>query len=161
LGPVGSVNLLTAVAVSRRATWVYRSIVNAIVECRASSFASFGCTPAVTRLVMNVCRSEWKTEPVKRLVALKLIKAGMDSKQVLARFEAERQALALMDHPNIARVLDAGATWRFSGTHPNPSEMPKTSRNVGFFRHFVGLARHAIRCVEQCGFGGVGGFLAS
>lgn len=49
-------------------------------------------------------------EPVKRLVALKVIKAGMDSKSVLARFEAERQALALMDHPNIAKVLDAGAT---------------------------------------------------
>jgi serine/threonine protein kinase/Flp pilus assembly protein TadD len=49
-------------------------------------------------------------EPVKRLVALKLVKAGMDSKQVLARFEAERQALALMDHPNIARVFDAGTT---------------------------------------------------
>jgi eukaryotic-like serine/threonine-protein kinase len=51
-----------------------------------------------------------QTEPVKRLVALKLIKAGMDSKQVVARFEAERQALALMDHPNIARVLDGGTT---------------------------------------------------
>jgi WD40 repeat protein/serine/threonine protein kinase/tetratricopeptide (TPR) repeat protein len=51
-----------------------------------------------------------QTEPVKRLVAVKLIKAGMDSKQVIARFEAERQALAMMDHPNIARVLDAGAT---------------------------------------------------
>jgi serine/threonine protein kinase len=51
-----------------------------------------------------------QTAPVKRLVALKLIKAGMDSRQVLARFEAERQALALMDHPNIAKVLDAGAT---------------------------------------------------
>src|SRR5262249_33714262 len=50
-----------------------------------------------------------QTEPVKRLVAVKLIKAGMDSKQVLTRFEAERQALALMDHPNIAKVLDAGA----------------------------------------------------
>src|SRR5262245_34026368 len=49
-----------------------------------------------------------QTEPVKRLVALKLIKAGMDSKQVLSRFEAERQALALMDHPNIAKVLDGG-----------------------------------------------------
>ena len=49
-----------------------------------------------------------QTEPVRRLVALKLIKAGMDSKQVLARFEAERQALALMDHPNIAKVLDGG-----------------------------------------------------
>src|SRR5262245_35832769 len=51
-----------------------------------------------------------QTEPVRRLVALKVIKAGMDSGQVLARFEAERQALALMDHPNIAKVLDAGAT---------------------------------------------------
>ena len=49
-------------------------------------------------------------EPVKRLVALKVVKAGMDSHQVLARFEAECQALALMDHPNIARVIDAGAT---------------------------------------------------
>jgi WD40 repeat protein/serine/threonine protein kinase len=51
-----------------------------------------------------------QTQPVKRLVALKLIKAGMDSRHVLARFEAERQALALMDHANIARVLDAGTT---------------------------------------------------
>src|SRR5262249_9605332 len=51
-----------------------------------------------------------QTAPVKRLVAVKLIKAGMDSRPVIARFEAERQALALMDHPNIARVLDAGAT---------------------------------------------------
>src|SRR5262245_22769983 len=51
-----------------------------------------------------------QTEPVKRLVALKLIKAGMDTRQVVARFEAERQALALMDHPNIAHVLEAGTT---------------------------------------------------
>jgi tetratricopeptide (TPR) repeat protein len=49
-------------------------------------------------------------EPVKRKVALKIIKLGMDTKQVIARFEAEQQALALMDHPNIARVFDAGAT---------------------------------------------------
>ena len=49
-------------------------------------------------------------EPVKRRVALKVIKPGMDSKQVIARFEAERQALALLDHPNIAHVFDAGTT---------------------------------------------------
>jgi hypothetical protein len=49
-------------------------------------------------------------EPVRRRVAVKVIKLGMDTKSVIARFEAERQALALMDHPNIARVLDAGAT---------------------------------------------------
>ena len=55
--------------------------------------------------------SVWRakqSEPVKRFVAVKLIKAGMDSKQVLARFNAERQALALMDHPNISKVLDGG-----------------------------------------------------
>jgi eukaryotic-like serine/threonine-protein kinase len=48
--------------------------------------------------------------PIRRRVALKIIKLGMDTKQVIARFEAERQALAMMDHPNIAKVLDAGAT---------------------------------------------------
>jgi serine/threonine protein kinase len=51
-------------------------------------------------------------QPVKRMVALKVVKAGMDSKSVLGRFEAERQALALMDHPHIAKVLDAGSTER-------------------------------------------------
>ena len=51
-----------------------------------------------------------QTEPVKRKVALKLIKAGMDSKAVVNRFEHERQALAVMDHPNIARVFDGGIT---------------------------------------------------
>ncbi|MGD2122933.1 MAG: serine/threonine-protein kinase, partial [Gemmatimonadota bacterium] len=49
-------------------------------------------------------------EPIRRRVALKIIKPGMDTKQVIARFEAERQALAMMDHPNIAKVFDAGAT---------------------------------------------------
>ena len=51
-----------------------------------------------------------QTSPVKRKVALKLIKTGMDSRAVLQRFEQERQALALMDHPNIAKVLDGGIT---------------------------------------------------
>lgn len=57
--------------------------------------------------------SVWMAEqqkPVRRMVALKIIKAGMDSKEVIARFEAERQALAMMNHPNIAKVLDAGTT---------------------------------------------------
>ena len=51
-----------------------------------------------------------QTKPVRRRVALKLIKLGMDTRQVIVRFEAERQALALMNHPNVARVFDAGAT---------------------------------------------------
>jgi WD40 repeat protein/serine/threonine protein kinase len=59
---------------------------------------------------MGVVSMAEQTHPVRRKVALKLIKPGMDSRQVIARFEAERQALALMDHPNIAKVLDAGAT---------------------------------------------------
>src|SRR5438034_11521019 len=51
-----------------------------------------------------------QSQPVQRKVALKVIKPGMDSRQVVARFEAERQALAMMDHVNIARVFDGGAT---------------------------------------------------
>src|SRR5207244_1059015 len=49
-------------------------------------------------------------QPVRRRVALKVIKLGMDTKQVIARFDAERQALAMMDHPNIAKIFDAGVT---------------------------------------------------
>ncbi|APW60434.1 serine/threonine-protein kinase [Paludisphaera borealis] len=59
---------------------------------------------------MGVVYMAEQTHPVRRKVALKLIKPGMDSKQIIARFEVERQALAMMDHPNIARVHDAGAT---------------------------------------------------
>jgi serine/threonine protein kinase/tetratricopeptide (TPR) repeat protein len=59
---------------------------------------------------MGVVYMAEQREPVIRRVALKIIKLGMDTKQVIARFEAERQALALMDHPNIAKVLDGGAT---------------------------------------------------
>ena len=51
-----------------------------------------------------------QVEPVRRRVALKIIKLGMDTREVVLRFEAERQALALMDHPHIARVLDGGST---------------------------------------------------
>ncbi len=59
---------------------------------------------------MGVVFMAEQTEPVKRTVALKIIKPGMDTRQVIARFEAERQAVAMMDHPNIAKVLDAGTT---------------------------------------------------
>src|SRR5262245_57052064 len=69
-----------------------------------------------------------QTEPVKRVVALKLIKAGMDSKAVIARFEAERQALALMDHPNIAKVLDGGYVGYVSN-------VPEAAPHVGNVPH--------------------------
>ena len=59
---------------------------------------------------MGIVYKAEQREPVRRIVALKVIKVGMDTKEVIARFEVERQALAMMDHPNIAKVLDAGAT---------------------------------------------------
>ncbi|MFO1005988.1 MAG: serine/threonine-protein kinase [Planctomycetaceae bacterium] len=59
---------------------------------------------------MGVVYLAEQLEPIKRRVALKLVKSGMDTRQVLARFEAERQALAMMSHPHISRILDAGAT---------------------------------------------------
>ena len=59
---------------------------------------------------MGVVYMAVQKEPVRRKVALKIIKPGMDTREVIARFEAERQALALMDHPNIAKVFDGGVT---------------------------------------------------
>src|SRR5688572_10857807 len=59
---------------------------------------------------MGVVYMAEQHHPVRRKVALKIIKPGMDSGQVIARFEAERQALTMMDHPSIAKVLDAGTT---------------------------------------------------
>jgi serine/threonine protein kinase/tetratricopeptide (TPR) repeat protein len=72
-----------------------------------------GCYKILQRLGEGGCGVVYMAEqekPIRRRVAVKVIKLGMDTKNVVARFEAERQALALMDHPNIARVLDAGAT---------------------------------------------------
>jgi serine/threonine protein kinase len=69
---------------------------------------------------MGVVFMAEQTHPVQRTVALKIIKPGMDTRQVIARFEAERQALAMMDHPNIARVIDAGTTAPASGYSGRP-----------------------------------------
>jgi len=74
-------------------------------------------------------------EPVRRRVALKIIKLGMDTRSVIARFEAERQALALMDHPNIAKVFDAGA----SGVPPGEGAAAKSEiRNPKSIRTWTG-----------------------
>ena len=68
------------------------------------------CSSSIGEGGMGIVYMAEQDKPVRRRVALKIIKPGMDTDQVIARFEAERQALALMDHPNIARVLDAGTT---------------------------------------------------
>src|SRR6516165_4201376 len=67
-------------------------------------------------------------EPIRRKVALKIIKPGMDTRQVIARFEAERQALALLDHPNIAKVYDGGAIGEPSDVSRRVAESPETRR---------------------------------
>ena len=101
-----------------------------------------------------------QTEPVRRRVALKVIKLGMDTREVIARFEAERQALALMDHPNIARVLDAGMTETDSGsrgresaqTSPDESQRRLTSAaTIGGGRpYFVMELVRGIRITDYC-----------
>jgi eukaryotic-like serine/threonine-protein kinase len=93
-----------------------------------------------------------QSEPVRRKVALKVLKPGMDSRSVVARFEAERQALALMDHPNIARVLDGGTTGeaprgegrgtreegaRVASLAPRPSSLAPTSGRPYFVMELV------------------------
>jgi serine/threonine protein kinase/Tfp pilus assembly protein PilF len=75
-----------------------------------SEIGNYKIAEQIARGGMGVVYRAEQQYPVRRMVALKVIKPGMDSEQVIARFEAERQALALMDHPNIARVLDAGTT---------------------------------------------------
>ncbi len=82
------------------------------------------------KLLQELCEGGFGTvwmaeqkEPISRMVALKEIKRGVDTREVIARFEAERQALAMMDHPHIAKVLDAGAT--------DPLTMPRKTGRLG------------------------------
>src|SRR5262245_12148620 len=90
----------------RDATEIYASIS----EGPGSRIGNYKLLQQIGEGGMGVVYMAEQFEPVKRRVALKIIKPGMDTRQVIARFEAERQALALMDHVNIARVLDAGTT---------------------------------------------------
>jgi serine/threonine protein kinase/tetratricopeptide (TPR) repeat protein len=107
----------------RAGSFLERPPVSPLAPDETAGYEPAGTGPAVgTRVGPYVLREQIgeggmglvfvadQTEPVKRRVALKVIKPGMDTREVVARFEAERQALALMEHPNIATVLDAGAT---------------------------------------------------
>lgn len=94
-----------------------------------------------------------QTQPVQRKVALKVIKPGMDSRQVIARFEAERQALAMMDHVSIARVLDAGTTeaglpyFVMELVHGIP--ITKYCDDNRLAHHRLGQADEALRCLAE------------
>ncbi|MDX2117066.1 MAG: serine/threonine-protein kinase [Planctomycetota bacterium] len=86
------------------------STVGKPVESRGSRIGRYRLIERLGEGGFGVVFSAEQSEPVKRRVALKIIKLGMDTRQVVARFEQERQALAVLDHPNIAKVFDAGAT---------------------------------------------------
>jgi serine/threonine protein kinase len=79
-------------------------------ECPGARIGPYKLLQEIGEGGMGIVFMAQQQEPVRRMVAVKVIKPGMDTREVLARFEAERQAIALMDHPYIARVLDAGAT---------------------------------------------------
>jgi eukaryotic-like serine/threonine-protein kinase len=85
-------------------------IVAPLAESPGTMIGSYKLLQRIGEGGMGAVFMAEQEKPVRRKVALKVIKPGMDTRQVIARFEAERQALAMMDHPNIARVLDAGAT---------------------------------------------------
>jgi len=98
-----------------------------------------------------------QSEPVRRRVALKVIKLGMDTKQVVARFEAERQALAMMDHPNIAKVLDAGTTEPLGGPTSLPARGLESAESrvrrpalLGGRPYFVMELVRGIKITEYC-----------
>ena len=94
----------------RPAPGLARHIDQPIREGPGTVIGSYKLLEQIGEGGMGVVYMAEQMQPVRRKVALKVIKPGMDTRQVIARFEAERQALALMDHPNIARILDAGAT---------------------------------------------------
>jgi len=86
------------------------SVSDEVVEAPGTIIGRYKLLEKIGEGGMAVVYMAEQEQPIRRKVALKIIKLGMDTRQVIARFEAERQALALMDHPNIAKVLDAGAT---------------------------------------------------
>ncbi len=88
----------------------FRSDDNGILEKPGETIGEYKLLQQIGEGGFGVVYMAQQSEPIRRKVALKIVKPGMDTKQVIGRFEAERQTLAMMDHPNIARVLDAGAT---------------------------------------------------
>src|SRR4051812_25500376 len=89
---------------------VHTAIQLQVLERPGTTIGAYKLLQKIGEGGMGVVFMAEQKEPLQRTVALKIIKPGMDTRQVIARFEAERQAVAMMDHPNIAKVLDAGTT---------------------------------------------------
>jgi serine/threonine protein kinase/tetratricopeptide (TPR) repeat protein len=105
--PAGLVPTADSGQLDREVTSLWRTVSSEIIGSRIGAFRLL---QELGEGGMGAVYLAEQQQPVKRFVALKIIKAGMDSAHVIGRFEQERQALAMMDHPNIAKVLDAGAT---------------------------------------------------
>src|SRR5881392_2130152 len=88
----------------------FRTVGPAATVARDEDFGRYRIIESLGEGGMGAVYLAEQLEPIRRRVALKVVKLGMDTSQVLARFSNERQALAMMDHPNIARIFDAGAT---------------------------------------------------
>ena len=95
---------------SWRQPWLPRDLAEPIREQVGTAIGPYRLMEQIGEGGFGLVFVAEQERPIRRKVALKIIKPGMDTRDVIARFEAERQALALMDHPNIARVLDAGTT---------------------------------------------------
>jgi serine/threonine-protein kinase len=94
----------------RTAAHLVRNLGEAQPEWPGTTIGAYRLTKLIAEGGMGLVFVAEQERPVRSQVALKVIKPGMDTRQVIARFEAERQALALIDHPNIARVFDGGTT---------------------------------------------------
>jgi serine/threonine protein kinase len=113
--------------------WINPDDPSPLLEGPGSRIGPYKLLQQIGEGDMGVVYMAEQEQPVRRKVALKIIKPGMDSRQVIARFEAERQALAMMDHQNIARVLDAGTTGSepralASGSPPPVANAPGSGR---------------------------------
>jgi serine/threonine protein kinase/tetratricopeptide (TPR) repeat protein len=109
------------------------AVPSPVVEGPGSRVGPYKLLQQIGEGGMGVVYLAEQDEPVRRRVALKIIKPGMDTKQVIARFEVERQALALMDHPNIAKVLDGGTTDPPPAPAPGAEGLGERSHGSPFF----------------------------
>ena len=116
---------------SAHMSWILRPSTRLVAERPGTIIGPYKLLEQIAEGGMGIVYMAEQLEPVERRVALKIIKPGLDTRQVIARFQAEWQALAMMDHPNIAKMYDAGTTGqgarsREQGVRKNSRSMPGT-----------------------------------